>query len=103
MNPPKTQTVSQLPGEQVEGGVTANPTKDRKDSSGGREIPLAVFFAETVFPPAPVAPLSSCGDNLRARYPFRGATAIANLRWHAAAVRRGCARQAASIGVQGLR
>src|SRR5258708_5069995 len=103
MNLAKTQTVSQLPCELVEGGVTANLTKDRKDSSGGREIPLAVFFAETVFPPAPVAPLSFCAGKSIGRCPFRGATAIANLPWHAAIVRRGCARQAGSIGVQDLR
>src|SRR6267154_5661700 len=79
-----------------------NVTKDRKDSNAEREIPQAVFFAETVFPPTQAVPLASCAGRLTTRCPFRAAIAIAILRWHAATCPRGFSRPAESTGAQGL-
>src|SRR6202007_2109919 len=77
-----------------------NVTKDRKDSNAEREIPQAVFFAETVFPPVPIAQPSFFAGMQTALHPFRGAIATAILRWHAATFPRGFSRRAKSNGAQ---
>src|SRR6266404_8105633 len=78
-------------------------TKDRRGSNAEREIPRAAFFEDTVFPPAPVVPLSFCAGKRPAHCPSRGATASAHLHSRAATCPHGCAHRATSTGVRDLR